>query len=145
MKRIVLPAVLLGIVAAACLTGLADPPAPAAPPTDAAARLVRLTIDYGDGVQKVFTSLEHRAEMTVLDALLDASRHPRGITVEHTGRGQTAFVRRIDDLANQGGGAGKRNWLFLVNGKKGTRGSGVTTLAPGDQVAWEFSARHLDD
>lgn len=136
------------------LVGMArvDPPAVAVGGQDGAVRAampavktVRLTIDYGDGVQKVFTSLEHRAGMTVLDLLGAGSKHPRGITFAHKGSGETAFVKQIDDLANQGGGDGKRNWLFLVNGRKGTRGSGVTTLAPGDEVVWEFSSRHAED
>lgn len=109
---------------------------PAAPPPPAAA--VRVTIDYKDGVQKTFVALEYRADMTVLDALVEASRHPRGIKLEAIGKGETAFVQKIDDLANQGGGRTSRNWQFSVNGKLGTRGCGVTKLEAGDAVAWEF-------
>jgi hypothetical protein len=112
-----------------------QPTGEAPPPLDAA---VRVVIDYKDGVQKAFVNLPHRADMTVLDALNEASRHPRGVKIEVTGKGETAFVQKIDDLANQGGGKSSRNWQFSINGKPGTRGAGVVKLEKGDVVAWEF-------
>jgi hypothetical protein len=115
---------------------LASQPSAAAPPPLESA--VRLVIDYKDGVQKAFVNLPHRADMTVLDALNDASRHPRGVKIEVIGKGETAFVQKIDDLANQGGGKSSRNWQFSINGKPGTRGCGVAKLESGDIVAWEF-------
>lgn len=121
----------------------ADRPAPAGleqpaePPRPAGA--IRLVVDYRDGVQKAFVAIEHRADMTVFDALIEAGRHPRGVKVEHTGKGETAFVQKIDDLANQGGGRTARNWQFSVNDKPGVRGCGVTKLEPGDVVVWSFA------
>lgn len=122
------------------LLALTQPHAAPPPPTAA----IRLTIDYKDGVQKTFLALEHRADMTVLDALTDAARHPRGIKVESTGKGETAFVSKIDDLANQGGGRTSRNWQFSVNGKLATRGCGVTKLESGDQVVWAFDTMKVE-
>lgn len=96
---------------------------------------VRLTIDYGDGVEKTFR-LDWKAEMTVLDALEAASRHPRGIKVERRGSGATAFVTQIDDLKNEGQG---RNWIFEVNGVKGKTSSGIHKLVRDDRILWKFT------
>ncbi len=96
---------------------------------------VELTIDYGDGVQKRFPAILFRAGMTVLDALQDAQKHPRGIRFEHRGSGETAFVSKIDDLANEGRG---RNWTYGVNDKKADRSCGVFSLTAGDRVVWKF-------
>jgi hypothetical protein len=103
--------------------------------TPTAQAVVELVIDYGDGVEKRFTQLAHRPEITVFDLLLLAARHPRGVRVEHRGKGETAFVTQIDDLRNEGRG---RNWTYRVNGKRADRGAGVFSLSPGDKVVWTF-------
>lgn len=117
----------------------ASEPSPSAP----RAATVSLSIDYRDGARRVFDALPHTAEMTVLDVLNLAARHPHGITFVSSGAGETAFVRQIDDLKNQGGGTAARNWQFLVNGKVGTRGVGATHLRPGDAVTWDFDTFKL--
>src|SRR6185503_11243274 len=71
---------------------------------------VRVIIDYGDGVQKHFTALPWKKDMTILDAMNEAKASPHGITFQNTGSGSTAFLTKIDDLQNEGGG-GKRNWI----------------------------------
>lgn len=96
---------------------------------------VRLVVDYGDGVEKHFTSLPWKAGLTVLDALHAASRHPRGLKFQHRGAGATAFVSQIDDVANEGRG---RNWVYRVNGKLGDRSCALAELAAGDVVLWRF-------
>lgn len=110
---------------------------PPAPPADS----VRLVIDYGDGVQRVFKALPWTKGMTVRHALEAAKPGPRGIDAEFTGEGEKAFLVRIDDCKNEGGGAGKRNWLYWVNATLGDRSAGVYTLAPSDVVQWEFASR----
>lgn len=121
----------------------AAPPAAPAPAKPAAhARHIKLVIDYGDGVQKHFVAIEHKAGMTVFDALLAAKAHVRGIEIEHTGSGATALVRRIDDLKNQGAGGStgeSRNWQFFVNDQYATAGAGATNIEPGDVVRWVFA------
>jgi uncharacterized protein DUF4430 len=102
----------------------------------AASKTVELTIDYGDGVQKVFRELAWNEGMTVLDALEAAAKHPRGIKPAHRGSGATAFVTAIDDLKNEGSG---RNWTYEVNGKKANKSCGVWTLEGGDRVVWRFA------
>src|SRR4051812_8983925 len=64
--------------------------------------VVRLTIDYGDGMQKTFSAVPWKEKMTVFDALQAAEKHPRGIKLAFTGRGETIFVTAIDDAANEG-------------------------------------------
>ncbi len=98
--------------------------------------VVQLVIDYGDGVEKHFTKLPWRNEMTVLDALMLARKHPRGIRLEYRGQAATTMVTQIDELANQGGGG--KNWIYRVNQKPGNRSCGVYPLAKGDTVLWKF-------
>ena len=101
-----------------------------------AARTVMLIVDYGDGVQKRFTRLAWREDMTVLKAMNAAAKHPRGIQFEYRGAGPTALLTKIDDLENQGGR--RKNWLYQVDGKPGQRSFGIQKLKAGDTVLWEF-------
>lgn len=103
----------------------------------AAGGTITLTVDYGDGAQKRF-SLPWREGMTVLDALAAAAEHPRGITFRHRFAGEKAFVDQIDDAANQGAGAGARNWVFRVNDRLADRSCGAWTLQAGDVVVWSY-------
>lgn len=98
-------------------------------------KTVRLTIDYGDGVQKVFTKLECKEETTVFDILQQAARHPRGIRVSHKGSGDATFITAIDDVKNEGRG---RNWTYDVNEKPGEASAGVVKVKPGDSILWRF-------
>jgi hypothetical protein len=96
---------------------------------------VTVAIDYGDGVQKHFTALAWKKGMTVLAALEAAQSHPRGIRFEYRGSGATAFLTKIDDLANEGQG---RNWMYRVNDKLASKSFGVYELSAGDSVLWSF-------
>ena len=100
-------------------------------------RTVRLVVDYGDGVEKHFTSLPWKADMTVLDVLQAAARHPRGIRFQHRGSGSTAFVTSIDGVKNEGGKG--RNWVYRVDGKLGDRSCGVYRVKAGQKVLWAFA------
>lgn len=108
----------------------------AAAEPETAAKTVRLTIDYGDGVQKQFTGLAWKEGATVFDTLQSAAKHPRGIKVSHQGAGATTLITAIDDLKNEGRG---RNWLFEVNGKLGEKSCALVELKPGDAVLWRFA------
>jgi len=96
---------------------------------------VKLIVEYGDGVQKVFVSVPWTKETTVFAALEAAAKHPRGIKITHQGKGETLLVTAIDDLKNEGRG---RNWLYEVNGKLGDRSCAVMSLKAGDSVLWRF-------
>ena len=108
--------------------------ASAAEPADE--KTVKLTIDYGDGVQKVFVALPWKEKMTVLAALQAAEKHPRGIKLTHQGSGERVLVTAIDDLKNEGRG---RNWIYEVNGKLADKSAGVYELLAGDSVLWRFA------
>ncbi len=99
---------------------------------------VRLVIDFGDGVEKHFTMIEHKPGLTAMDALLAAKANARGIRLEHSGKGETAFVSAIDDLKNQGSGKDRKNWQFFVNDVFATQGPGATALKAGDTVKWVY-------
>jgi len=101
-------------------------------------RSVQLIIDYADGVQKRFTKLPWREEMTVYEALLAAGRHPRGIKIKFRGSGATAFVMQIDDLKNEGFGADAKNWIYKVNGETASLGAGSMRLERGDIILWTY-------
>src|SRR6185369_3043138 len=94
------------------------------------AATVRLVIDYGDGVEVHFTALPWTEEMTALDALTAAQKHPRGITFSHRGSGRSAMITAIGNQKNEGGGEKSRNWLFYVNDKPAEVSAGVYKLKP---------------
>ncbi len=98
---------------------------------------VRLTIDYGDGVQKSYSSLPWKEKMTVFDALQAAEKHPRGIQLDYSGSGETIFIKAIDDARNEG--AGGSNWRYQVNDQPARYSAGVAELKVGDTVAWRFA------
>jgi hypothetical protein len=115
------------VLAAALHTAAAQESSPA----------IRLTIDYGDGVQKTFTTLAWKEKMTVFDALQTAEQHPRSIRVSHVGSAETIFITAIDDLENEG--AGQRNWRYTVNDQPARYSAGVAVLKNGDAVVWRFA------
>ena len=96
---------------------------------------VRLVIDYNDGVEKHFNAIAWKTDMTVMDVMLAAGKHPRGISFEHKGKGATAMLTKIDDVGNEGRG---RNWLYRVNDKPGDRSMGILQVQAGDTVLWKF-------
>ena len=117
-------------------------PAASSAPKPAAAPLpVRVVIDFGDHSEKHFTKIDFTADMSAFDALRAAQSHPRGIRIQHSGNGETAFIKAIDDLANdRGPGEGHRFWQFSVNDKYAEVGCGSAKLKPGDTVRWFYTA-----
>ncbi len=114
------------------------PSAPLLQADEPPAKTVRLVIDYGDGVEKHFTRIAWKPKMTVLDAVELASRVKHGIKVKYRGRGETAFLMKIDDLQNEGGSRDSRSWLFSVNGKPAMKSFGIYGLEQGDRIVWKF-------
>lgn len=107
----------------------------AAEPNDA---VVRMVVDYGDGVQKHFTQLKWEEGAAVFDVMQAAMRHPRGIRAKYRGKGETLLVTEIDGLKSEAAGAGSRNWIFRVNGQLGQRSAGISPVKAGDTVLWSF-------
>ena len=103
------------------------------------AQTVRLVVDYGDGTTKTINDLAWSKGNTVLDAMKAATARPHGISFSYTGAGDTAMVTKIDDVQNQGGGAGKKNWQYWVNGTSGNRSFAAFELQAQDVVLWRFA------
>jgi uncharacterized protein DUF4430 len=118
--------------------GSGEKSAAASPTTQPAARTVQLVLDYGDGVQKRFAAIPWRENMTVLDVLMAAKAHPRGITFIYRGSGETAILTKLDDLENQGGIADAKNWIFYVNDRLADKSFGAYVVQPGDAILWKF-------
>lgn len=133
--------VVLVLIAAAVSTGcdstpVASPKAPIEPrasngvASQDAAVHVLLLIDFGDRKPLLEKSLELTGAPTVLDALQTGC----GGDLEVTGSGETAFVRGILGVANEG--AGGDNWTYRVNGELGNRSAGIMPLSDNDRVEW---------
>jgi hypothetical protein len=125
-------------VASGCRESTTQKPA-SAPAT--AAQTVQLTIDYGDGGQKGLPAIPWRDGMTVLDALESAKANQHGITFTQRGSGETAMITKIDDIANQEGAEGAKNWLFYINGRLADKSCGVAAVKPGDSILWKFQTK----
>jgi len=101
--------------------------------------VVKIVIDFGDGLQWQYGSITHKPGMTVLDAMNQAAaRTQRPLRFEHKGSGESAFLISIDGSANEGGGKAKRNWFYRVNDKLGDTSFGLKRLEAGDSVLWRF-------
>jgi len=98
---------------------------------------VHLVVDYGDGVSKTITALPWAKGSTVLDVMNAAKSRPHGISFSYTGSGASAFLTRIDDVANEGGS--KKNWQLWVNTSYAAKSFGVYELQPLDVVFWRFT------
>jgi Domain of unknown function (DUF4430) len=135
---------LAGAIALATLvSATAAPSRPALAADKSKASTVSMTVDYNDGVRKVFV-LSWTKDMTVLDAMNLAKANPHGLTYASTGSGETAFLTKIDDLRNEGGGTDKKNWVYWVNDVLADRGFGVSKLEKGDSVLWKFDTYRED-
>jgi hypothetical protein len=100
---------------------------------------VRLIVDYGDGAAKTIADLPWAKGNTVLDAMKEATTRRHGISFSFTGSGDTAMLTKIDDVANEGSGAGKKNWQYWVNGNRGDRSFATFELQAHDTVLWRFA------
>jgi Domain of unknown function (DUF4430) len=102
---------------------------------------LRLTIDYGDGASKTIADLPWSKGSTVLDVMNAATARPHGITFRYGGSAGFSFMIQIDDLPNQGGGAGKKNWQLWVNSTYANRSFGVYEVQSSDVVLWRFTTQ----
>jgi hypothetical protein len=104
-----------------------------------AAQTVRLVVDYGDGVLKIFDRLPWASGNTIMDALNSAKASPHGITFNFSGSGATAFLNDIDGVKNQGAGSASKNWQYWVNTTYGTTSFAVVSIQATDAVFWRFA------
>jgi hypothetical protein len=100
---------------------------------------IRLVVDYGDGVIKTITDLPWSKGSTVLDVMNAAKGHPHGITFSYTGSSGAAFLTQIDDVKNEGGGTGKKNWQFWVDTTYADKSFGIYEVQAFDVVFWRFA------
>ena len=61
------------------------------------------------------------------------------VTFSYTGSGASAFLTRIDDVANEGGA--KKNWQLWVNTSYADKSFGVYEVQPLDVVFWRFTTQ----
>ena len=104
-----------------------------------ASQSVRLVIDYGDGVVKIFDHLPWSRGEMVIDALNAAHSSPHGISFTYTGTGPNAFLTKIDDLRNEGAGSASKNWQYWVNTTYADRSFAVYPIDAVDTVFWRFA------
>ena len=102
---------------------------------------VRLVVDYGDGAAKTISDLAWTKGNTVLDAMKEATQRPHGISFSYTGSGDDAVLTKIDDVQNQGDGAGRKHWQYWVNGSYGVRSFATFELQAQDSVLWRFTTQ----
>ena len=57
------------------------------------------------------------------------------------GSAASAFLTRIDDVANEGGGGSKKNWQLWVNTSYADKSFGVYEVQPLDVVFWRFTTQ----
>lgn len=112
---------------------------PRSAPAQPAADTVRLVVDYGDGTTKTIGDLAWSKGNTVLDAMKAAAARAHGISFSYSGAGDAAVMTKIDDVQNQGGGVGKKNWQYWVNETYGNRSFAVFELQAHDVVLWRFT------
>lgn len=124
-------------LAALLLLGLAWASPPAAGQDTAPS--VRLVVDYGDGATKTVNDLAWAKGSTVLDAMKAATARPHGISFSYTGSDAAAVLTRIDDVQNEGGGPGKKNWQYWVNDAYGDRSFAICELQARDVVVWRYA------
>ena len=127
----------MGIVLAAMLLAVAA----AGDRAHAQTATVGLVVDYGDGVIKTITGLPWAKGSTVLDVMNAAKDRPHGVTFSYSGSGASALLTRIDDVANEGGAAAKKNWQLWVNTNYAERSFGVYEVQPLDVVFWRFTTQ----
>jgi hypothetical protein len=109
------------------------------PASGQGAQTVRLVVDYGDGVTKTINELAFANGNTVLDAMTAAASRQHGISFTYTGSGATAVMTKIDDVQNQGAGAGKKNWQYWVNATYGDASFATFQLHAQDVIMWRFT------
>ena len=134
-------ALFAGVIFRSRLVALTTPIAAAGHRAPAQNTTIRLVVDYGDGVIKTVTGLPWSKGSTVLDVMNAAKAHPHGITFSYTGSGDAAFLTRIDEIPNEGGGGGRKSWQLWVNTAYADRSFGVYEVQAFDVVYWRFTTK----
>jgi len=99
---------------------------------------VVVQVDFGSEKRSKSIDVVCSPESTVLMSL-ERAQNMKKIKLEMTGSGETAFVKAIDGVKNEGGEG--KNWTYRVNDQLGDKSAGVFTVKPGDKIAWTFGDR----
>jgi len=110
---------------------------------------VDLSVNYNDGVEKRFV-LPYTPGMTVFDAMTLAQKNPHGLKFYcenpsypcNTAPATNGLITRIDDVKNEGAGAGAKNWQLWVNGIYADKGFGACGIDAKAKVLWKFDKFH---
>ena len=70
-----------------------------------------------------------------------AKDRPHGITFSYSGSGASAFLTRIDDVANEGGA--KKNWQLWVNTSYADKSFGVYEVQRRGVLALHDASREM--
>lgn len=76
-------------------------------------------------------------EVTLLDAMREASRRDPQWHVQFDGSGKGAFVAELGGVSNDASRG--IYWLYELNGQEGDVGIGACTLTAGDDILWKFA------
>lgn len=99
-----------------------------------------LVLDFGD-TEKRKISVEVNSPATVL-SLLQAGTTQIGASLEYSGSSETAFVKSINGVANEGRNG--KNWIFKINGELGDCSCGVAGIDDGDEVLWQLGSYNTE-
>ncbi|RDU36862.1 hypothetical protein DRW41_09155 [Neobacillus piezotolerans] len=128
--------------AAGGASGNSQPQAkPAQKPAPSALASISIKGPADAGVILAATTVEFKDGDTVLDLLLKAAGK-KGIDVDYTGSGQTAYVAGIDNYYEFDYGS-RSGWICKKNGKKLEKGAGTVKVSNGDRIEWVYSEDFL--
>ena len=134
LRSIAAPIVLLSII---CLSGCdSSAELPAEMQRDTGT--VQLKVDFGEDKRAKMIDVVCSPESTVL-LTLERAQNMKKLKVEFTGSGETAFIKSIDGVENEG--AGGKSWTYKVNGKLGDKSAGIYKVGPADEIQWTFGDR----
>lgn len=97
---------------------------------------VKLEVKFNGRAEDLAFDLKCHSQDSVFAATLK-SLAENEVSIDYLGDdGETAFVTAIAGVVNEKS-AGD-NWVYRVNGKLGSVGSGVADLSDGDRITWSF-------
>lgn len=114
---------------------------PAQKPAPAASASISINGPKDAGVILAAANVEIKDGDTVLDVLLKAAGK-KGIDVDYSGSGPTAYVAGIDNYYEFDYGS-RSGWICKKNGKTLEKGAGVVKVSNGDRIEWVYSEDFL--
>ena len=99
---------------------------------------VQLKVDFGEDKRAKTIDVVCSEDSTVL-LTLERAQNMKKLKFEFTGSGETAFIKSIDGVENEG--ADGKSWTYKVNGKLGDKSAGIFEVDPADEIEWTFGDR----